>query len=274
MRVVLTLLTRDQADVVDAVVAFHLHAGACHVVAIDHRSRDGTDEILEAYERAGVLHLIRERGEHVRTREWRTAMARLAAERFSADWVVGADGDEFWWPRHGTLGRSLGAVPASHGVVDVPSRTFLPRPAGEERFEERMVYRLAPRAPLLHPNSPHKPDWKVAHRAERDVVVQGGSHRLLESALVPLHGWHPLEVLHFPVRSPAQLERRIAAWRRAGRAWRFERGAIRTAAEAFSSRLLRDEDAAAGVAAGTIVLDTRLRDLLRAVRRPDAPPAA
>ena len=50
-------LVRDEADIVDAQIAFHLHAGVDFVVATDNRSQDGTTEILERYERAGVLHL-------------------------------------------------------------------------------------------------------------------------------------------------------------------------------------------------------------------------
>ena len=60
MRLVMTLLARDEADVVDAQIAFHLHAGVDFVVATDNASSDGTTEILERYERAGVLRLIRE----------------------------------------------------------------------------------------------------------------------------------------------------------------------------------------------------------------------
>src|SRR5262249_13640193 len=49
MKLVLTVLARDEADVIDAQVAFHLNAGVDYVVATDNNSRDGTTEILEAY---------------------------------------------------------------------------------------------------------------------------------------------------------------------------------------------------------------------------------
>ena len=88
MKLVMTLRTRDQADIVEAVVAFHLNAGVDFVIATDHRSVDGTVEILESYAREGVLRLIRELGEDVRGSKWRTRMARLAATEHGADWVL------------------------------------------------------------------------------------------------------------------------------------------------------------------------------------------
>ena len=94
-----TLVVRDEADVVDAQIAYHLAAGVDVVVATDHQSEDGTTEILEEYERRGVLRLLREGGP-VREDVWRTDMARLAARELGADWVINTDADEFWLPRH------------------------------------------------------------------------------------------------------------------------------------------------------------------------------
>ena len=84
MKLVMTLLVRDEADIVDEQIAFHLDAGVDFVVATDNRSQDGTTEILERYASEGDLHLIREPGEDLRQSEWVTRMARLAATEFGA----------------------------------------------------------------------------------------------------------------------------------------------------------------------------------------------
>jgi len=99
MKLVMTLRTRDEADVVDAQIAFHLNAGVDFLVATDHRSEDGTVEILQSYVRQGYLHLIREPGGEMDEGGWATRMSRLAASEFGADWIIPSDADEFWWPR-------------------------------------------------------------------------------------------------------------------------------------------------------------------------------
>ena len=98
------------------------------MIATDNASCDGTTEILERYERAGHLRLLREPGDQVRQAEWVTRMARLAATEHDADWVINSDADEFWWPRGGSLKDVLAAVPARYGVVRGCWRHFLPVP--------------------------------------------------------------------------------------------------------------------------------------------------
>src|SRR2546430_17019682 len=99
MKVVMTLLARDEADIVDAQISFHLNAGVDFVIATDNLSEDGTTEILEGYAKTGQLHLIREPGEYLHQAEWITRMGRMAATDFRADWVIHSDAAEVSWPR-------------------------------------------------------------------------------------------------------------------------------------------------------------------------------
>jgi hypothetical protein len=92
MKLVMTLLARDEADIVDAQIAYHLPAGVDFVVATDNRSGDGTTEIFERYARDGVLHLIREPGDDLRQSEWVTRMARHLASRSRAPACSAANG--------------------------------------------------------------------------------------------------------------------------------------------------------------------------------------
>ena len=170
----MTLLVRDEADIVDAQIAHHLSAGVDFVVATDNRSVDGTTEILERWESDGRLHLIRESGDDLRQTEWVTRMARLAATDFGADWVINADADEFWWPQGASLKDVLEVIPAHFGVVRGAWRNFVPRPeVGDGLFAERMTARY--REPSFHPH-PLSTHLKSVHRAARDVRVGRGNH--------------------------------------------------------------------------------------------------
>jgi hypothetical protein len=274
MRVVVTVLARDEADVIGDQVAFHLNAGADFVIATDNNSRDGTTEILERYEREGKLHLIREPTEGLRQGEWVTRMARLAATDFGADWVINTDADEFWWPRGGSLKDLLAAIPRRYGIVNAFWRSFVPRPDDDASFAERMTARLSQHAPINDPTSFYRPVIKVAHRADPDVVVARGNHALLDSPLLPLVTWHPLEVLHFPLRSRAQWMRKVELQgdaftkhiERAGTGYHLKSyDALRAGRidEQYESLVVDDTALERGVATGTLAVDTRLRDALR-----------
>ena len=109
----MTLLVRDEADIVSANIEFHLARGVDFVIATDNLSVDGTTDILRAYEQRGVLHYIRQTDDDYAQHRWVTDMARLARAKFGADWVINNDADEFWYPEQGSLKDALDTVSAS-----------------------------------------------------------------------------------------------------------------------------------------------------------------
>jgi Glycosyl transferase family 2 len=273
VRVALTLLVRDEIDVVEAHLAFHLAAGVDVVIASDHRSTDGTTEVLERYAAKGLVHLIRREEEQIRQSAWMTEMARLAATEHGADWVINSDADEFWWPAAASFKDALAAVPRPFGIVYAISRVFVPRP-GDGRFAERMTARLALPAPINDPATPFRHVAKVAHRADANAVVMQGNHRVTGVPYRDVRGWSPLEVLHFPLRSATQAaakhEHTWTAWRRnlrgdiARARRRFDEG---RASDFYDRVALDDATIARGIADGSLIDDTRLRDALRALSR-------
>jgi Glycosyl transferase family 2 len=277
MKLVVTVLARDEADVIDEQVGFHLNAGADFVIATDNNSQDGTTEVLRRYEREGSLHLITEPAEGLRQGEWVTRMARLAATDFGADWVINADADEFWWPRGESLKEVLAAVPARYGIVEAFWRTFVPRPDDDGPFYERMTARLTQQAPINDPSSFYRPVTKVAHRADPNVTVGRGNHALVDSPLLPLRTWHPLEVLHFPLRSYAQWRRKVELQgvaftehiERVGTGYHLKGyDALRTGRidEQHAALVVDDGALERGLVEGTLAVDTRLRDALRTLQ--------
>jgi len=272
VKLALTLLAKNEADVIDANVAFHLAAGVDLVVATDNGSTDGTLEILEGYERSGALELIREPSADFRQGEWVTRMARLAAER-GADWVINADADEFWWPRAANLKKALERLPERYGIVHGLWRPFVARPDDGSHFAERMTVRLSAQAAINDPTSPFRPARKATHRAHPAVRVRDGNHDVEGAPLVKLHGWYPLEVFHMPLRTRAQVEAKYAGGARRGLRFVPEQDERRDAAA--NALVVGDRELQQGLAENVLTEDTRLRDALRTLagveRLPERP---
>jgi tetrahydromethanopterin S-methyltransferase subunit G len=281
MTLVMTLLARDEIDVVDAWLAFHLNAGVDLVIATDNRSQDGTTDVLEAYARSGHVQLIREPGEDLRQDEWVTRMARLAATEHGADWVINSDADEFWWPRGASLSEVLAAVPPRYGTVGAFLRVFCPRP-GDDDFADRMTVRFSALAPINDPASLYKPIRKVIHRGHPEIRLTRGNHALVGSPFAPLRGWFPVECFHFPLRTAAQCAHKAELQ---GRAFAQHIARAPTAYHADMYKALRsgrigeyyealvvgDDELERGLESGRLVVDTRLRDALRALSDPSGP---
>jgi hypothetical protein len=123
---------------------------------------------------------------------------------------------------------------------------------------------------------------KVAHRGDAGVTVGRGNHALVDSNLQTFTTWHPLEVLHFPLRSRAQWARKIELQ---GEAFtkhieRSGTGYHMSAYDAlqegridrqYEGLVVDDEALERGIADGSLVLDVRLRDALRTIRDGGSP---
>ena len=183
------------------------------------------------------------------------------------------DADEFWWPLGGSLPEAFAHVPETYGSVLGLQRNFVPVRGEGPPFAERMVVSLASSAPINDPATPFRPVAKVAVRGSVDVVVaQGGGHKVFGFRGDPLEAWHPVEILHFPLRSREQCARKYektwTGWQANLRAdlARAQQTAGANQADAMWERLALDEAAVRkGIAEGSLAIDTRLRDALRAL---------
>ena len=283
----MTMKVLDQVDILEENLRYHISQGVDFVVAHDNGSTDGSRSILDRYREAGLLALLDEPPSNFAATAagLHTRMARLAATKYDADWVITSDPDEFWWPVTGTLTDVLTAVPASYSVLTAPRSEFLPAPDGPRSFAERMIVREA--------RSHTTP--KVAHRAAADIVTSDGVHRvagegetpdgiigatrlslakwknpILAPRFVPQPHW-PVRILHFPVRSRAQFLRRMDLFA-ADEGWslsRRTREVVRQQqAPGFYDSLLSSDFLSAGLREHRFVKDTRLRDFLRGLPDP------
>ena len=200
MKLVMTLLVRDEEDIIAENLAYHFSVGVDFVLATDNGSRDGTRDILKAYERAGKLEYFYQPPANFAQHAWVTRMARRAATVHGADWVLNNDADEFYLPTRGTLKETLARVPPTIDVLRVRRRNFVAcaRP-GRQPPPIEMIYHSTK---LMEP--------KALHRGVADVVIAQGCHHA-ESPQFQTPPAESSELIghHYPIRSMAQFETKV-----------------------------------------------------------------
>ena len=270
MKLIMTLLVRDEADIIAANIDYHRAVGVDYFVATDNLSSDGTTEILRRYERKGLLHYIREESDDYSQHQWVTRMARMAAADHGADWVINNDADEFWWPDDKPdLKSFLQACDPTIEALTAVRTNFVPLSfATDGFFADQLTIRESVSSNALGQPLP----GKVCHRAIPDITIAQGNHSVSRSGRVLPVFPAAFSILHFPVRSYPQLENKIAkggaAYERntdlnegVGATWRelyatWKRGGL---AAHFDQLIPGPEELANGLESGRFVRDERLK---------------
>lgn len=205
MKLVMTLLVRDEQDIIRENLEYHLSQGVDFFIATDNRSVDTTTNILKEYEARDLLHYIYEGTDDFNQHAWVTRMARMAYTEYGADWVCNNDADEFWWPIMGNLKETFESLSRDVNILEAERHNFVAVEETGEPFWTRMVFR---QKESLNPlGSPLPP--KVAHRGSARVKVEQGNHSVggMDN---PIMVAGLIEILHYPIRSYQQLENKIA----------------------------------------------------------------
>jgi len=212
MKLVMTLLVRDEADLISDQIRYHRAQGVDHFLVLDHRSVDSTPQQLQAFAAAGDVSLYQTQAFWMNQGPWVTQLARLAFVEHQADWVINNDADEFWWSDQGSLKEVLAQVPESYRLVRVRRHNFVTLSDYTSPFWQSLLYRQQVSQNFLgQPLSD-----KVCHRGEADIVVHPGNHSVSPLQAEDIWPQEPIEIFHFPVRDAEQFERKV---RHGGAAW-------------------------------------------------------
>ena len=212
-RLVMTLMVRNEADIIAAMLEHHLAQGVDHILVTDNGSTDGTREILADYERVAPVTVIDEPGDAFRQSQVVTIMARRAATEFGATWVLNSDADEFWVAanRDRTLAEALASAPTELRSFNVPVVNMVGRPLEAGGVLLQHVWRdERDPAALARVGLHAHPTHNLAHVGSGDVHVANGNH----FSSLPVAGDDEvpvdarLEVYHYPWRRWPDFEHR------------------------------------------------------------------
>ena len=216
--IAMTMMVRDEADIVSAMIRHHLDQGVDLFLVTDNGSVDGTREILESFSRAGSIELAHDPRHLKQQHEVVTRMSREAARR-GATWVLNADADEFWMARTPgrTIREELDDIDPAIGSFSVPVIDMTGMPALSGTGFQRLVYRDERPEALLKDRGIHAHSTpNVAFVPREDVVVAQGNHFVDVEPNGTLDAGRGLTVYHFPWRSWEQFSRKVE---NAGRAY-------------------------------------------------------
>jgi hypothetical protein len=280
MKLVMTLLVRDNEDILKENLDFHFAQGIDFIIVTDNNSIDNTPEILRNYAAGGRLRVIHEPSDDYSQHRWVTRMARMAASEYEADWVINNDADEFWWPKMGSLKEAFTKLPKEVNAINVQRLNYPPveekkgnnLSAGAPFWQWMVIRDVASKNSLGMPLPP-----KMAHRADPQIEVATGNHSVEFPAGRPVqtNGAEPIVIFHFPLRSYSQFENKIklggAAFERnqelpknVGTTWRelyveYQKGSLR---KRYDKELIHAGEVEHRIFQGELIVDTRLMHYL------------
>lgn len=211
--IIMTLMVRDEADIIAAMLEHHLAQGIDHVIVTDNGSVDGTREILADYEAAGLIELQDDPRHEKQQSDVVTRMARRAYDEFGAAWVINADADEFWVADSGrTVAEALRDISDEVTSFNAPVRNMFGAPLSAGSAVRNHVWRDERDLSELNAVGMHDhPTPDCVHRGSAEVEVAQGNHftnlPLAADAQVPPTS--RLTVLHFPYRTWPQYRHRV-----------------------------------------------------------------
>jgi len=208
-KLVMTLLVKNEADVIRQNIEFHLRQGVDFIVATDNVSTDGTYEILQEYEEKGVLYLIEEKSQDYDQAAWVNRMGKIACERFGANLIFHCDADEFWFPKNGNLKLDLLSQPFVDIFEIEVKNVLLKDQELQEEFPDDALYVVS--NPIfsndIKEDSKNTPFFlfryppKVMYKIPGFYLDVGpGNHRVVDRKQYVSKASENIIIYHFPVR--------------------------------------------------------------------------
>lgn len=216
----MTILAKNEADIIRDNIEFHLNHGVDFIIATDNNSTDGTREIFQEYEKKGLLFLIDEFGENKNQKEWVNRMGELAVNKFKADFVIHNDADEFWVPSSRNLKKDFLAYEGVDVFIVDRTNVIIENRGGMESFPVDTKYAVV--RPLETKNAREeskkrnmyffKLSPKVAFKVGKlgNIKVIQGNHAIENKIRdIVQKKIYNIKIYHFPIRSKKHFIKKV-----------------------------------------------------------------
>jgi len=111
------IFTRNEGDLLEESIRFHLKSGVDFFLVTDNGSTDKTPDVLKKFEAIGVLKSFLDRRAKPQ-KECMEAMTKFALNYLNPHWMILSDTDEFWYSKMG-LKNILNSIPKEFNVLKV-----------------------------------------------------------------------------------------------------------------------------------------------------------
>jgi len=211
---VMTILVKNEADIIEANIKTHASLGVDAFVIMDNNSTDGTREILSNLQKKFEITIIDEKG-YYQQKKFMTKLAFLAKKIYKPDWIINNDADEFWIPNSGnSLKEHLNF---KGGILRIDRFNMIPPIESIEKEDMFLnsIYEVS-----------NQINYRVAKREDISVLLGQASRKVITNpyGLVKINsGNHSAEHIafwnkkisneiknyHYPIRSYKQFEKRV-----------------------------------------------------------------
>ena len=229
VRLAMTLLVRDERDIIEHNIRYHAAQGVDYFLVTDNGSVDGTREILASLSSEFDLDVIDEPSHTIDQDLWVTRMADQLSARATEDWVIHNDADEFWMPSKGDLKDSLSAdITPENGRTEATTVLVCPRHnvlACQDDIDRADYQFFYNRMKVVNPLGVHEampdPDermrfsnalralpGKIMCQVQGTNFISQGNHNVSHQAGARRDS-RRIDICHFPVRGYEQFQVKV-----------------------------------------------------------------
>ncbi len=213
MKVVTTLQTQNEADLLVWHLQYHLQLGVDHICVTNHHSTDHSEEVLKAFAGSGKVSYRNESDPAQRQGQWVSEMNRQAVTVHGADWVIHLDTDEFLVMDNQDLKEWLSGLPTDGLAFWIKRHDFVP--ISIEVLQSPLLHMIYQKVFSTNLKGQPLPP-KAFNRGRPEIQVSNGNHQVFSHG-EPLANRYveSASLYHFPIRDYLQFENKASG----GRAW-------------------------------------------------------